>query len=182
MSTVLLLLAEGFEEAEAIVPADILRRGEVAVVTASISGDRAVKGAHGVVVVADALLSEVAAPAGFDAVVVPGGNLGHRNLLADRRVAEILAAADAAGRIVAAICAGPRVLAAAGVVRGRRFTCYPSCEAGIDGDYDDGAPVVEDGNLVTSRGPGTAPAFGLALLGRLAGPAVAATVAAGMLL
>lgn len=180
----LILLAEGFEELEAVAAIDIMHRGCIEVVRASISDTSAVRAAHGTTIEADCLFADIIDSLdGFDAIVLPGGSLGMRNLLADARVAKALREFLAADKIVAAICASPIVLGAAGILNGRRFTCYPGCETEIsDGSYCDDAPIVRDGNVITSRGPGTAIQFGLALVESLTGSNAAKKVAAGMLL
>lgn len=183
MKKALVLLADGFEELEAIAAIDTMDRGGIAVTRAGLSGENGVIAAHGTRITPDCPIDEaIARQAEFDAVVLPGGSLGTRNLLGDGRVAKLLRAFANDGRLVAAICAAPTVLGAAGLLSGRRYTCYPGCEAGIDdGEYTDSLPVVEDGNVLTSRGPGTAVDFGLAIVARLSGEETAHRVAEGML-
>ena len=179
MKRVLALMAEGFEETELVVPVDVLRRGGVEVVLCSIADDGSwdVEGAHGISVSADSTLDEVSAD-GFDAVLLPGGGPGTAHLEADERVLEIVWTYASKGRIVAAICAAPRVLKRAGILKGRRITSFPAEQAKLD----DGSltylqdRVVVDGNLITSRGAGTAAEFGLALLEALEGKETAEKV------
>lgn len=182
-SKVIVLLAEGFEEIEALTVVDILRRGGVDVVTAALrNGLEPVLGSRGISVVPDASLPKLSDAYGFDAVVLPGGLVGMQNLCADKAVLDLLRKMDDAGKIVAAICAAPIVLATAGVFRGRRFTCYPTCEAGLEGGlYTDEADVIVDGTLITSRGPATAMAFALKLLEAISGEEVAKRVSDGLL-
>ena len=182
MARALVLLAEGFEEIEAVSAIDVMRRGGIDVVVAALSGDLFVPGSRGMTLAADVALDDVPDAASFDAVVLPGGALGMRNLRADDRVADLLREMNAAGKCVAAICAAPIVLGAAGVISDKRYTCYPSCEGDVGApNYTDGTAVVEDGNLLTSRGPGTAMAFGVALVRKLAGAETARRVADGLL-
>lgn len=179
----LILLAEGFEELEAIAAIDVMDRGGITVTRASLTNGGPVRAAHGTIVSTDCSLDAAAAVWNiFDAIVLPGGSRGMENLRADERVIALLGKFADAGKTVAAICAAPLVLAKAGLLRDRHFTCYPGCEAEIaDGDYGDDEPVVRDGSLITSRGPGTAVAFGLALVEALSGADAARRVAAGML-
>jgi 4-methyl-5(b-hydroxyethyl)-thiazole monophosphate biosynthesis len=178
-SKAVVLLAEGFEEIEALTIIDILRRGGVAVITAGVGGGEII-GAHGVTVRADRLLE--AAPRDADAVVLPGGMPGSEHLAAPA-VGVLVRAYATAGKIVAAICAAPAVaLAPTGVLEGKRVTCYP----GFEGSFPASArpsedAVVEDGQLITSRGPGTAHRFALRLVERLVDAETAAQLRAGML-
>jgi protein deglycase len=165
MPKVLVPLANGFEEIEAVTVIDVLRRANVEVVVGSLAGDM-VEGAHGLQLAADRPLAAVAA-ADFDAIVLPGGQPGSRNLRADDRVRELVQALARAGKIVAAICAAPTVLEAAGVLQGKRATAFPGEELpSADYSFD---RVVEDGNVITSRAAGTAMEFALTLVRRLAG-------------
>ena len=179
MSRVLVPLADGFEEIEAVSVVDVLRRGGVEVVTASIGGVLEVKGAHGVVVKADALFGDVA-DGEFDAIVLPGGGEGTENLRGCEALAERLRRQKAEGRLLCAICAAPTVLVEAGVAdEGLHMTCYPSMMMDLDRPYAD-APVVADGDLITGQAPGAALLCGLVVLQRLAGESVARKVARGM--
>jgi 4-methyl-5(b-hydroxyethyl)-thiazole monophosphate biosynthesis len=171
---VLCVLAPGFEEIETVAPIDILRRGGAEVVVASITGEKLLTGRSNLTVQADVLLADVATE-GFDLLLIPGGP-GVEALRADGRPARLAASFATAGKSVAAICAGPTVLADAGLLVGRRFTAHFSVYAELPGALA-AERVVEDGPLVTSRGAGTAIEFGLALVKRLFGEAAAATVA-----
>jgi len=183
----LVFLADGSEEIEAVTIIDVLRRGGVEVVAASATGKAEVLCSRGVRLVADAVLPEDEGEAlrfaeSFDAVALPGGMGGTEAFAADARVLAVLRAAAARGAVVAAVCAAPMALDAAGVLAGRRFCCYPGIEKGLSGagTFVPGAETVADGNLVTGTGPGTAAAFALAVLRALGGPAD--DVARGMLL
>jgi len=163
MKKILVMMAPGFEEIELTAPVDILRRLGVKVDLAGVSSAE-VEGAHGLVMSADVLLSEVK-PEDYDGVVLPGGAASW--LLRDTPVVlEVVRSMYGAGRLVAAICAAPIALEAAGVLTGHKITCYPAeavmadivSVAGISA-----VPVVRDGQIVTGRGPGAALEFGFAL-------------------
>jgi protein deglycase len=171
---VLCLLVPGFEEIEAITPIDVLRRAGAEVVVASVLGPKLVTGRCRITVQADATLDEVAEQE-FDLLLIPGGP-GVKSLRADGRAAQLAKAYVQRGKPVGAICAAPTVLADAGLLAGKRFAAHFS--VGEELPQADGAErVVEDGNLITSRGAGTALDFGLALVGRLFGPVAAQEVA-----
>ena len=176
---VLCLLFPGFEEIEAIVPIDLLRRAGVEVKVVSLTSDRVVTGRSNVTVQAEATLAEVAAN-DFDLLVLPGGP-GVKKLRADGRPAQLARAYAQAGKPVAAICAAPLVLADAGLLAGRRFTAHLSAHGELPQALA-GEKVVEDGNIITSRGAGTAMDFGLALVRRLCGEEVAQQVAKAIML
>jgi 4-methyl-5(b-hydroxyethyl)-thiazole monophosphate biosynthesis len=169
MSKVLMPLAEGFEEIEAVTVVDLLRRAGVEVHTAALAR-RDVTGSHGITMLADIGLDEADA-ADYDMIVLPGGMPGADHLKKDARVIALLQRFAAAGRYTAAICAAPGVLAHAGLLEGRAATSYPGfltreSAAGIRLSEE---PVVVDGTVVTSRGPGTAVPFALSLIELLAG-------------
>lgn len=181
MKTALVLLATGFEETEAVTIIDVLRRGEIDVTSASL-GDTLVQGAHDIVVKADTKLDELNDDKIFDAVILPGGMGGTENLMGSNAVIKILQRHASSSKIVGAICAAPWVLEKADLLDDRKVTIYPGLEgklcsaAAIVTDH-----VVSDGNIITSKGPGTAMEFAVALVGRLAGEDVAGQVAAGLL-
>jgi 4-methyl-5(b-hydroxyethyl)-thiazole monophosphate biosynthesis len=177
---VLVPLASGVEELEAVTIIDVLRRGGIDVTSAALADDLSVKGSRGVTLLADAAWSSLD-PAGFDALVLPGGGKGTENLAADPRIQEAVIAFNEAGKFIAAICAAPTVLAEAGVLEGRRATCYPTCAKQLGASYDDAAPVIADGNVITSQGPGTAMLFSLVLVQHFAGDDAARRVADGLL-
>ncbi len=178
-TNILVPLLDGFEEIEAITIIDVLRRAELAV---TIAGDKAgpVRGSHDIHVTADVSLDDVRAD-DYEMVVLPGGLPGATNLKADDRVQALLKQVSAAGNYTAAICAAPIALAAAGLHQGKRYTCYPGFEQQIAGGEHASDRVVVDGTLVTSRGPGTALEFGLALVRLLRGDQVADALGQRML-
>ncbi|NKN32651.1 DJ-1 family glyoxalase III [Marichromatium bheemlicum] len=169
MPRVLVPLAEGLEELEAVTIIDLLRRGEVEVVTAAL-GAREVTASHGTVLVADTTLDAVADES-FDMVVLPGGLPGADHLDQDPRVRALLERHHAAGAYTAAICAAPKALASLGLLDERRATHYPGALNAADFPRAElvDAPVVIDGTVVTGRGPGTAMDFALELLELLQG-------------
>ena len=169
MHKVLVLLAQGCEEIEAVTVIDILRRAGTEVTSAGLD-DLPVLASRGVVLLADTTL-DLAQHQDFDMIVLPGGQPGTDNLRADKRLIALLQKMAQQGKYVAAICAAPSVLAAAGLLDGRKATCYPACLDNFPKVNLQTAAVVEDGKLITSRGPGTAMDFALALVERLAGKA-----------
>lgn len=176
MATALLLLAEGFEEIEAVTIIDVLRRAEVSVTTASLAGKH-VKGSHGIVVEADTLYDHVSID-DFDALVLPGGPAA-KTLREDARAQATIRAAAEKGKLLAAVCAAPTAFEAAGVLAGKRATAYPGNALPSAQQVEE--RVVEDGNVITSRGPGTTMAFALKVAERLAGEAVARKTAEKLL-
>ena len=169
MHKVLVLLAQGCEEIEAVTVIDILRRAGVEVTSAGLD-DLPVLASHGVVLLPDTTL-DLAQHQSFDMIVLPGGQPGTDNLKADQRLIALLQKMAQQGKYVAAICAAPSVLATAGLLDGRKATCYPTCLNGFPKVNLKTDAVVEDGKLITSRGPGTAMDFALTLVERLAGKA-----------
>ena len=171
MQKVLILLAQGCEELEAVTVIDLLRRAQLGVVTAGLAPG-AVTASRGTVLVPDSTL-EVELGRDFDLIVLPGGLPGARYLDEDPRVRALLQRQVAAGRFIAAICAAPKVLAAAGLLDGKRATAYPGSVNAAEFPLVTlvTGPVVVDGRVVTSRGPGTAMDFALCLIALLAGEA-----------
>lgn len=169
MSRVLVPLAKGFEEIEAVSIIDVLRRAGVDVVVAALSGEMLVEGANGITIQADTEVKNVTANE-LDMVVLPGGWDGTHALADDANVQNLLREMDAKGKNIGAICAAPFALNKAGVLK-EKYTCYPSVENEIqkEGYQGDAAMVVEDQNVMTSRGPATALCFGLAIAKKLQG-------------
>lgn len=167
MHKVLVMLAQGCEEIEAVTIIDILRRASIDVTSAGLD-DLPVLGSHGVVLLADTTL-DLAQHQDFDMIVLPGGLPGTDNLRADQRLIALLQRMAQHEKYVTAICAAPSVLAAAGLLDGRKATCYPTCLDAFPKVNLQTSAVVADGKLITSRGPGTAMDFALALVERLSG-------------
>ena len=176
---VLVPLADGVEELEAVTIIDVLRRGGIEVVSAAIGTELTVHGSRGVTLLADALWDSLDIDS-FDAITLPGGGKGTENLATDRRVIETVRAFAKEGKFVTAICAAPTVLALAGILEDRRATCYPSCAEMLGESYDE-MPVIADDNIITSQGPGTAMLFALVLLRHFVNGDIARAVAAGLL-
>jgi 4-methyl-5(b-hydroxyethyl)-thiazole monophosphate biosynthesis len=178
MKRVLVPLAEGFEELEAVTIIDVLRRAGIDVVVASL-GDSPVAGSHGIRIAADTPLGALAEQQ-FDMIALPGGMPGAEHLKKDARIAELVNRLRGEGKPVAAICAAPMVLAAAGVLDGRRATSYPGfLKDAMQTTVVDEAVVSDDG-IITSRGPDTALDFALALVVELAGADVRNEVEAAL--
>jgi 4-methyl-5(b-hydroxyethyl)-thiazole monophosphate biosynthesis len=171
MASALLILAEGFEEIEAVTIIDVLRRAGIGVTVAALVSSP-VRGAHEIAIAADTTLGLVDTEL-FDALVLPGGMPGAKHLREDPRVLALVRKFVEGGKLTAAICAAPTVLEAAGVLRGRRATGYPG-DPLPSAAYSQEA-VVEDGVIVTSRGVGTALEFALSLVARLVGSEMAST-------
>lgn len=166
---------------EVTIAVDVLRRAEVDVVLAGLDGAEPVRCSRGLRVLPDAALSE--ARGTFDVIVLPGGKGGADRIAGSAAVGDLLRAQAAAGRLVAAICAAPIALRAHGVFAGSRMTCHPSVNdvVAAHGRLVE-SPVVTDGQLLTSQGPGTAFLFALALVERLRGAETAAKVRGPMML
>ena len=169
MASVLVPLAQGCEELEAVTVVDLLRRAGISVVTAGLD-DQPVRASRGMVLIPDVALNDVIGQE-FDMIVLPGGEPGATNLGKDERVTGLLQQLAQAGKYTAAICAAPRVLAQSGLLERRRATSYPGALAAesVPGLTYVDEPVVIDGRVITSRGPGTAMDFALQLIEVLAG-------------
>ena len=178
MKTVLIPLAQGCEELEAVTVIDVLRRAGLNVVSAGLDA-QPVRASRGTVLVPDTTLDEALKHA-FDMVVLPGGQPGSNNLKADARIIALVQRMAREDKYVAAVCAAPSVLASAGVLDGKRATSFPGSLDGYPKVHQEHGNVVEDGKLVTSRGPGTAMDFALTLVERLAGRAKRDEVEAGL--
>jgi 4-methyl-5(b-hydroxyethyl)-thiazole monophosphate biosynthesis len=179
MSKVLVPLAHGFEEIEALTIVDILRRAEIEVVTAGLLPGP-ISGAHNISVFADTTIDAVNAD-DFNMIVLPGGQPGTDNLNSDVRIHAILNEFISKDKLIGAICAAPIVLGSAGLLTGKKVTCYPSYIDKLNGGIYEDTPVVSDGTIITSQGPGTSIDFGLALVARLAGHHTADGVSKAMI-
>ena len=181
MKKVYVFLADGFEDVEALIPVDVLRRGGLDVTTVSVADDSLiVESAHGVQVVADANIDECDFD-DADLLVLPGGMPGASNLYACGEVRESVLVQNADGNKIAAICAAPAVvLAQLGVLDGRQATCYPGFEQMLTKATYTGDLVTVDGNITTGEGPAAAFPFAYELLSQLAGEQVSHDVAQGM--
>ncbi len=175
MSKVYVCMAEGLEEVECLAVADILRRGGVEVILASMGEELLVTGSHGITVRADAMWSREACD-GCDAIFLPGGMPGTTRLSEHPELGEMLRKFHREGKVLSAICAAPSVLGKYGCLEGKRAACYPGWEDRLLGAKHTEEGVVRDGNVVTGRGLGFAIDEGLELLKVLAGEKVSAEV------
>lgn len=186
MKRVLVLLAEGFEEVEALSPVDYLRRANLKVATVSLGSGLEVQGARGITVKADILFDCIPdCYPSYEALVIPGGGPGTEAIASHRGAIGLIRDAMAAGLVVGAICAAPAIVLGktAGLLDGRRFTCYPGLESKAGpGSIFVPQRVVVDGTLITSRAAGTSGEFALALIASLCGQAQADSLAASLLI
>lgn len=171
MKNICIPLANGFEEIEAVTLIDVLRRAGFGVTTCGLNSLQ-VRGAHNVTVTADTTIDD-ALNGAWDLVVLPGGMPGATNLRDDVRVGKLLEQTAKGGGYVGAICAAPIALARFGFVKGKKATSYPGFENQMPGAEYCEDRVVRDGKVLTSRGPGTAMEFALAITELLAGRAKA---------
>lgn len=171
---VYMLLGTGFEETEAVAPLDLLRRAGIAVMTVGING-KTVYGGHGIGIEADITLGEMDLT-DMDMIVLPGGLGGVASVRASKEAMEALRFAWDNGKFVAAICAGPTVLADLGITAGKNATCYPGCESGMGSASILTEACVRDGKLITGTSAGCAIPFGLGLIAALKGQEAADAV------
>ena len=174
---VYMLLGTGFEETEAIAPLDLLRRAGISVQTVGITG-KTVAGGHGIAVEADIEIGEMDLTQ-LEMIILPGGLGGVASARASKEALEALRFAWDNGKFVAAICAGPTVLADLGIPEGKQTVCYPGCENSMGtAIVRSDVPCIRDGNLITGASAGCAIPFGLMLIAALKGQAVADAVKA----
>jgi len=153
-------LAEGFEEIEAVAVIDILRRANIKVDVVGIE-DEIVAGRNGIKILCDKVIADVK-PEDYDGIVLPGGNPGYKNLENNQQVINFIKTFNSKGKPIAAICASPTILEKIGVLEGKKATCYPSMRDKIKNFVDE--RVVVDKNVITSQGPGTAIEFALEIV------------------
>ncbi len=158
-----MMVATGYEEIEMLAVVDVLRRAGLTCDIISVTGEKEVVSSHGVHVVAD-LLYEEADFDSYDALAIPGGMPGTINLGEHEGVCEQLKKAYAAGKLIAAICAAPTVFGKLGLLQGKKAICSPGMEEGLTSAIVTMAPAVRDGNIITSRGMGTAVDFAMEIL------------------
>ncbi len=164
---VYILLADGFEETEAVTPWDILKRADADIFLVSVSGNKYVTGAHGLVTATDLILDGIAYD--FDMLFLPGGKTGTNNLAASENVKKILLYAADKNKYIAAICAAPSVLGKYGLLKNKKATCFPGFEDKLKGAVIADEKVVRDGNIITGKGMGVAQEFGYCLAEVLCG-------------
>ena len=180
MKKVYVFLADGFEDVEALIPVDVLRRGGVEVVTVSITDFPLVQSAHGVNIEADVMFEQCDF-SDADLLFLPGGMPGASNLFANKEVCKALVDQYAAGKKVAAICASPAVvLAPLGILDGKRATCYPGFEQALADATYTADLVTVDGNITTGEGPAAAFPFAYELLSQLVNKQTSDQIAEGM--
>lgn len=163
MAKIVFLMADGCEEVEALTGVDILRRAGFDVDMAGLSGETLIKGAHGIDIKADIFIDSINIKE-YDAVVLPGGAPGYKNLSNDERVRSLVIEANKENKLIAAICAAPTVLGGFGLLEGKNACCYPGMEDGLIKANVKEDAVVVDGNFITSRGVGTAIDFALSIV------------------
>ncbi len=163
MAKLALLVSDGCEECEALIQVDLLRRAGITVDLVSVTGKTQIESARQISFLADRLMEDVDVDS-YDGVILPGGMPGTIHLKEDERVLAWVRSFAQQGKLTAAICAAPTVLGAAGILKGKKATCYPGMEDGLTGAECLTDEVVTDGEVITSRGLGTAIAFGLAII------------------
>ena len=173
-------LAEGFEEIEALTTVDLLRRAEIETEMVSVTGRLPVTGSHGIEVIAD-ILFEDAVYSACELIVLPGGMPGSSNLDKHEGLREKIYSFHNQGKGLAAICAAPLILGRAGVLAGKKATCYPGYEKELEGAEVTDDSVVKDQGVITSRGVGTAIPFALSIIESLKGKETADKIAAAIL-
>ena len=173
-------LATGFEDIEALAPLDIMRRAGLEVQTVSITDEKVVYSAHGVGIVADALMTEIDFSSA-DMLVLPGGLPGSTNLDACEPLRKAILAHYAQGKPLAAICAAPMVFGHLGILEGVKATCYPGVEGQLTGAEYTGEIVTKDGQFITGRGPAAAMEFGYAIAESFLGVEAVAPLREGMI-
>ncbi len=173
---VYMLLGTGFEETEAITPLDLLRRAGIPVATVGLNGN-IIYGSHNIGITADITPNEMDLT-DLDMIILPGGLGGVASIRASREAMDATHFAWSSGKFVAAICAGPTVLADLGITNGKNATCYPGCESGMGSAImAENAPCIRDGKLITGTSAGCAIPFGLMLIEALKGKQTADAIA-----
>ncbi len=172
---VYMLLGTGFEETEAIAPLDLLRRAGISVQTVGING-KTVYGGHHIGIEADITLGEMDLTA-LEMIILPGGLGGVASIRASKAALDAIRFAWENGKFVAAICAGPTVLAELGITDGKHAVCYPGCESAMGSAIMEVKPSLQDGKLITGASAGCAVSFGLSLIRALRGEDAAKTIA-----
>lgn len=181
MKPILLFLAPGFEEIEAITIIDVLRRAQLNIISVSITGDHSVTGAHGITMMADELYPDIDLN-DSSMLILPGGMPGTKNLNVHEGLKNLLKNFNAEGKPIAAICAAPLILGQLGILQGKEATCYPGYENNLIGARLSKKQVVQSGNIITANGPGAAAKFALQIVTLFSGEAVSSEVGKGMML
>ena len=178
---IMVFLANGFEEVEALTVADYLRRMDITVDTVSITYEAKVTGAHDITVLADKTLENIQDLSAYAGVVIPGGLPGATNLRDEPKVIDIVKTMNQNKKLTAAICAGPIVLERAGIIEGKKITSYPGFKDQLTGAIYQEQAVVRDGNIITARGPALAVDFAIAIVRYLLGDEEASKLKANIL-
>ena len=168
MNQIIVHLAEGFEEIEAVTIIDVLRRAGLDVITVSVTGNRVVKGSHQIEIKADLLYEEVDYSKG-EMIILPGGMPGSKNLNEHEGLKSQIVKYNVDGKYIAAICAAPIVLGGLGILKGKRAVCYPGYEAHLIGAEVKSVSYFVDNNIITGRGIGAALRFSLEIVRILIG-------------
>lgn len=179
MNRVYIFLADGFEEIEGLTVVDLLRRADIDIIMVSITGNLEITGSHQILVKSDVLF-EKADFSDADMLVLPGGKTGTDNLTIHEGLDRLLKDFSSKGQMLAAICAAPSVLGKKGLLKGRKAICYPGFEDFLTGASKVDDDVVFDGNIITSKGMGTAIDFSLEIIKKLKGEAEAAKIASSI--
>ena len=161
---VLLFLADGFEEIEALAPVDLLRRAGINVTTVSISDTKEVRGGHDITVLSDKLFDEIDDKMDYDMIILPGGGVGTENLKKHDRLNALLLKYNENEKLLGAICAAPSVLGKLNILNGKKAICYPGFEAELLGAVITNEDVVKDKNIITSKAAGTSIKFALEII------------------
>lgn len=179
MKKVMVLLANGFEEIEALAAVDIIRRANLICDMVSI-GEEMVETSHGMFIKADRTIENIEEI--YDAIVLPGGMPGAKNLKEDERVIKLVKKFNDEGKLIGAICAAPIVLYAAGILKGKSFTCYPGFEKDMEECFYTGTMVEKQENIITGKGPAAAFDFAFSILKELGYGSLVYNVKTGMLI
>lgn len=175
-------LAEGFEEAEALVTVDVLRRAGIEIVTAAVGAKNGteVTGSHGITVKADINAESLKPSVDTEGIILPGGIPGTPNLEGDETVGEFISYSHENGKLIAAICAAPSILGKRGLLKGKRVTAYPGYESELKGADYTALPAVRDGNVITGKGAGAVFEFASEIVKYFKGDAVCEKLRGGM--
>ena len=181
MKTIIVFLADGFEDIEAITPIDVLRRAGLNVQTVSVMEEQIVAGAHGIPVVADKMFADIHLE-DAEMLLLPGGLPGATNLDAHQGLSDMIMAFASEGKALAAICAAPLVFGNRGLLQGKKATCYPGFESYLTGAEYTAALVEIDGNFITAKGPGAAMDFAFAIVEKYCGIEIVNELKSGMMI
>ena len=181
MKTILVFLADGFEEIEAITPIDVLRRAGLNVQTVSVMDKQTVSGAHGIPVVADKMFADIHLE-DAEMLLLPGGLPGATNLDAHQGLSNMIMAFASEEKPLSAICAAPLVFGNRGLLQGKKATCYPGFESYLTGAEYTAALVETDGNFITAKGPGAAMDFAFAIVEKYCGVEKVNELKSGMMI